>query len=749
MKKIIVLILFLGLFNPVHSDEGMWLPILINRLNYADMQKMGLKLTAEEIYSVNNASLKDAIAIFGRGCTGEMISAEGLLLTNHHCGYGIIQSHSTTEADYLKEGFWAMNRKEEIPSPTLSVQFLISMEDVTDRVLSAIEGIEDERQRQEKVSGITSEIEADAVKDTHYEGVVRPFFAGNEYYLFVYEKFTDVRFVGAPPSSIGKFGGDTDNWMWPRHTGDFALFRVYTGPDGKPAPYAEENIPYKPRHFLPISIADIKEGDFSMIMGYPGRTERYLTSFGIELNLNSTYPTRIDIRREKMDVMMESMEADPAVRIQYASKYARVANYWKNFIGMSQALKKLQVTKRKIELEERLLKWIDKDEKRQKKYGNVLNEIEKAYNDIQIYNVARFYDIEAIRTGSELLNIAGAFIRYVDLLKNTEDVDQDRIERIVASYESYLKNNFKDLHLPTDERMLAEMLKMYYKNVPLDQQPEMIVRLGNRNNGDFSGFVSRTFRRTLFTDIDDILDAVKKQRPRRFERDPLFQLAKEFAETRQELNNNIEEINLSLNKNNRLFIAALMEMDSDNIFYPDANFTMRLTYGTVKGYEPADAVEYLYFTTMDGILEKKDPDNWEFVVCDKLKELYHNNDFGAYARPDGRMSVNFLTDHDITGGNSGSPVINAYGELIGLAFDGNWEAMSGDIHFESDLQRTINVDMRYVLFIIEKYGEANHLLNEMKIVKKRPERAFKLDVEPEDRLFKSEPVEKEDLVPPR
>jgi hypothetical protein len=739
MRRLFVVIAMLGLLSPARADEGMWLPLLINRLNYADMQKMGLKLTAEEIYSVNNAALKDAIVIFGRGCTGEIISSQGLLLTNHHCGYGAIQSHSTTSNDYLTDGFWAQNKSEELTNPGLTVRFLQRMEDVTAQVLSAVKEIKDEAERQKEIGKLMNEIGKEAVKGTHFEGLVREFFDGNEYYLFVYEVFTDVRMVGAPPSSIGKFGADTDNWMWPRHTGDFALFRVYTGPDGKPAPYAKENIPLKPKHHLPISTEGIQEGDFSMIMGYPGSTDRYLVSYGIDLSINSTYPTRIDIRRKKLDIMMEDMQADPAVRIKYSSKYAGIANYWKNFIGMSSALKKLKVADRKRDLEQKMALWIASDRARSEKYGSVLKEMEEAYKAMEAYNIVRFYYIEAIRSGSELLSLSGEFIPYVKYLEG-DGVTAEKTANYITRYETRLSSLFKDLNIPTDQKLLAAMLEMYYANVPVQQQPQMLRDLGKKYKGDFSKYAAKVFGKTIFSSRESILAAMKKGDPKLIQKDPLYQLALAFEQSMEPFKPQMDATNLTLSKNKRLFMAALMEMEKDKDFYPNANFTMRLTYGKVKGYSPADAIEYNFITTMDGIMEKEDPNNWEFVVPAKLKELYKNQDFGPYRLKDGRMPVGFLTDHDITGGNSGSPVINGNGELIGLAFDGNWEAMSGDIHFESELQRTINVDIRYVLFIIEKYGDAKHLIDEMTLVAGKPVRAGKIDVEPAERMVPVEPA---------
>jgi len=681
---------------------------------------------------VNNASLKDAIVIFGRGCTGEMISGEGLLLTNHHCGYGNIQSLSSTENDYLTDGFWAMTRKDELSAPGLTASFLVRMEDVTAQILDEVKDITDEEERRKEVSRLMDQIAKDATEDTHYQGSVREFYAGNEYYLFIYEVFPDVRLVGAPPSSIGKFGADTDNWMWPRHTGDFAIFRVYMGPDGKPAPYAEENVPYKPKHFLPISIAGVEEGDFTMILGYPGGTDRYLTSWGIDLNIKSTYPTRVDIRKKKMDIIMEDMQADPAVRIQYASKYARISNYWKNFMGMREALLRLKVGDSKRELEARLQAWILADPARKAVYGEMLREMEEVYQAMEGYNVKRNAYIEAYRSGSELHSLAGqltGFVNYLSSDRVTDEVTQSFLGRI----EKHLDGIFKDLNVSTDQKLLAGMLQVYYEMVPEHQQPQMLKDIAKKYKGHFDRYAERVFRKTFFTSKEGIMAELNKLNPKRIEKDPLYQLAIAFSESYDALSKEIAANDLKLNKNRRLFIAALREMDSDKSFYPDANFTMRLTYGTVKGYSPADAVDYHYLTTMSGIFEKEDPDNWEFVVSDKLKELYNSKDFGPYRLADGRMPVNFLTDHDITGGNSGSPVINGKGELVGLAFDGNWEALSGDIHFEPNVQRTINVDMRYVLFVIEKYGNAGHLLNEMKIVSTRPVKSSVIQTQPVER----------------
>jgi hypothetical protein len=716
MKKLFyILISFMMLMSTnLKADEGMWIPLLVDRLNYVDMQEMGLNLTAEEIYSINNSSLKDAIVIFGGGCTGEIISDEGLLITNHHCGYGTIQSHSTVEHDYLSDGFWAMSREEELKNPGLSVRFLVSIADMSERVLSALNDDMTEEERSKKVNEISDEIEAEAKEGTHYTASVRSFFKGNEYYLFVYEIFKDVRLVGAPPSSIGKYGADTDNWMWPRHTGDFSMFRVYTAPDGSPAAYAEENIPLKPKHFLPVSAKGVKQGDFAMILGYPGGTDRYLTSYGVKLAVDESNMTIVKIRAEKLVIMREGMDADDAVRIQYASKYAGTANYWKYFIGQTKGLKRLKVYDKKVETEVRFTKWVNAKQERKDKYGHALPDIEKAYDILRTYNLSRWYYREAISRGSEILGFAGRFGSLRKLME--EDAEQEKIDKTIKSLRSYADRFFKNYNATIDQNLLAAMMQMYYLNVPADQQPEMLKKLADKNGGDFTEWAAMVFEKSIFSSPEKVYAFLDDPKEKTIAKDPAYKTIRAFSDNYKILNEKMAVSNDYQVRGNRLFMAGLREMDADKVFYPDANFTMRLTYGSVLEYYPADAVRYEYFTTLDGVMEKEDPDNWEFVVPEKLKELYNNKDYGIYGDGD-TMPVCFLTNHDITGGNSGSPVINADGHLIGLAFDGNWEAMSGDIAFEPALQRTINVDIRYVLFIIDKYAGAQNIIDELTIVK--------------------------------
>ncbi len=715
MKKSIIL-LFVLISGFTRADEGMWLPLFIERLNYVDMQKEGLKLTAEEIYSVNNSSLKDAIIQFGNGCTGEIISNQGLVLTNHHCGYGAIQSHSSTQHDYLADGFWAMNMKEELKNEGLTARFLVRIEDVTPRILKDLNDNMSEAERSEAITKLAKTITDEAENGTGYQARVASFFKGNEFYLFVYEVFRDVRLVGAPPSSIGKFGADTDNWMWPRHTGDFSLFRVYTNAEGKPADYNENNVPLKPRHHLPVSLAGVEKGDFAMIMGYPGGTDRYMTSWGVDQAININNPTIVNIRAKKLAIMREDMDASRDINIKYASKYAGIANYWKYFIGQTRGLKRLNVYEDKQRIEADFEKWVNASADRKAKYGNVLSDFANAYKKLNEYHVQRIYYSEAIVRGAEIMTLANGFNMLATELK----ADKPSAEKIAKMKENLLKfseRHFKNYNEQTDLKLLSAMLQMYYENVPVDHQPAAFRALVAKNKNNYTKIAGDIFEKSIFSKKANVDAFIANPNIKKLEKDPAFKLVKEFNTKFSDNQKNIADANTSLEKSGRLFIAGLREMQPDRKFYPDANSTMRLTYGKVLDYYPADAVHYDYYTTMKGIMEKEDSTNWEFVVPAKLKELYEKKDFGVYG-VNGEMPVCFLSTNDITGGNSGSPVINGNGELIGLAFDGNWEAMSGDIAFEPELQRTINVDIRYVLFIIDKYAGAKNLIDELTLVNK-------------------------------
>ncbi len=709
----------LSFFSPsqLRADEGMWLPFLVNRLNYTDMQKAGLKLTAEEIYSVNNSSLKDAIIQFGNGCTGEIISGEGLILTNHHCGYGAIQSHSSVDHDYLTDGFWAYKKEDELANPGFFVKFLVRIEDVTEEVLTGVNYDLNEEERAKLIGAAIKTLSEKNSENGKYDISIKPFFNGNEYYMFVMQTYKDVRLVGAPPSSIGKFGGDTDNWMWPRHTGDFSLFRVYTAPDGSPAEYSKDNIPMQPKHFLPVSVAGINQGDYAMIMGFPGSTDRYLTSYGVEHNLKMMYPTRIKIRRAKLDIYAEDMAADAKVRIQYASKYAGVSNYWKNFIGMSRGLQRLKIADKKRETETRLTAWIDADAARKEIYGKALVNISDAYKYMDNYATAKWYFIEAIASGPEVIRMAAQTRGLLTELK-AEKPNQAKIDKMVAAIKGGLDNFYKDYNLPTDKKVWAKMMEMYATEVAADQQPEFLKAISKKYKGNYAKYADEVFAKTMFASPEKYKAFLDKPTAKGLEKDPVFQAMNAFYNQYMATNDAAKDVNEKLAIGNRLFIDALRKMDQDKNFYPDANFTMRLTYGNVLDYYPQDAVHYNYFTTLDGIMQKEDANNPEFVVPAKLKEIWKNKDYGIYGDGE-QMKTCFLSNNDITGGNSGSPVINGKGELIGLAFDGNWEAMSGDIAFEPELQRTINVDIRYVLLIIDKYAGANNLIQELNLVGKK------------------------------
>ncbi|MBL6964432.1 MAG: S46 family peptidase [Bacteroidetes bacterium] len=722
MKKSLLFVLSMSLLISVFAspgpDEGMWIPLLLNK-NIEKMKEMGLKLSAEDIYHINNSSLKDAIVIFGGGCTGEMISPEGLLLTNHHCGFGRIQSHSTTEHNYLKDGFWARTRDDELANPGLSVKFLVRMEDVTGSVLENVHPGMTDSARNANISAATAAIVNEAEDASYIKASVESFFAGNEYYLVVYEVYTDVRLVGAPPSSIGKFGADTDNWMWPRHTGDFSLFRVYAGPDGKPAKYAKENIPMAPKHYLPISIKGVDKGDFAMIMGNPGRTERYLTSFGIQTALELKNPTIVKIRTKKLDIMREEMDASDAVRIQYASKYARTANYWKYFQGQSKGLKRLHVYDKKVLIEKDFQDWVQKNDESIRIYGNVISDIKEAYDVLDPYEIPKQYFFEAIFRGPDIIGMANRF-RTLHRVLSESEIETEKVNQTAKAISGSLPDYFKDYYLPIDKKLFASMLEMYHADVGREFQPEYFLKLLTKFKGNYNRLTDYVFAKSILSSQSKMELFLVSPSKKVLDKDPVFQLMLAFLDRYLELGRSAEEAIIKKMNAERLFIAGLREMNPDKNYYPDANFTLRLTYGTVQDYYPADAVHFNYYTTMEGIMQKEDDDNWEFEVDEKLKELYELKDFGRYGQVDSKgnktMRVCFLTNHDITGGNSGSPVLDANGHLVGLAFDGNWEAMSGDIAFEPELQRTINVDIRYVLFVIEKYAEAYNLIDEMTVV---------------------------------
>ncbi|MEZ5145676.1 MAG: S46 family peptidase [Bacteroidales bacterium] len=725
MKKIllmIVAVMAIGInsfaFNP--PDEGMWLPIFVDRLNYTDMQKMGLQLTAEEIYSINNSSIKDAIVGLsgsatpsGYFCTGEIVSDKSLLFTNHHCGYDIIQQHSSVEHNYLRDGFWARSFDEELPNEALSASFLVRMDDVTDSIVPFLSDTMTEGQRSAKVRELQGKLKESANEDGKYNVVVKSFFEGNEYYRFIYLVYTDVRLVGAPPSDIGKYGGDTDNWMWPRHTGDFSIFRVYSAPDGSPADYSEDNVPLTPKHHLPVSIKGVEKDDFAMIWGYPGSTERYMTSYGVRFALDHSNPTLIDILGKSLEIMKEDMDADEEVEIKYASTYAGLANYWKYLIGQSRGVKHLDVYGKKKALEDKFIAWIGQNQERKENYGEALDLIESGYSQHEDpFAMFMYYNFALMSPA--IINYAQEFTqleKQLEEIKDNPEAPGQTIEYLREGMAEY----FKDYNAPTDEKMLAGMYAMFAKNIPVESQPEFLKGITKKYKGDYNKFAADVFSKSIFASEEKLNTFFDNPKVKILTKDPAYKLSGQVMEGFMSSLAAYYSSQSDLDKGSRLFVAGLMEMESDKVFYPDANSTMRLSYGSVQDYYPADAVHYDYVTHLYGVMEKEDTTNPEFIVPKKLKELFEAKDFGRYGK-DGQLVTCFLTTNDITGGNSGSPVINGNGELIGLAFDGNWEAMSGDIAFEPELQRTICVDSRYVLFIIDKFAGAQNLIDELTII---------------------------------
>lgn len=715
-------------------DEGMWLPMLVERLNYVDMKAKGLNLTAEELYSINHSSMKDAIVSMGFFCTGELVSSKGLYLTNHHCGYGTIQEHSTINHDYLTDGFWAKTYDDELPVKDLTVYILNYMDDVTGKVLEKLTDKMTEEERSKAIGEVIKTLKEEKSEKGKYRVDIKPFFYGNEYYMFVYHQYKDVRLVGAPPESIGKFGGDTDNWMWPRHTGDFSMFRIYTAADGSAATYSKDNVPLKPKHFLPVSLKGQKKNDFAMIWGYPGATDRYLTSYGVQDLLDKKAPTIVEIRDAKLRVLKQHMNADPATRIKYAAKYAQTANYWKYFIGQSRGLKRLKVYDKKLDIENRFQRWAESDNTRKAKYGNALKMVEDGYKKSGQYTIPMQYMQEAVFQGPEFLAYSfGSYQLYMLMKSQSEKKRDDKdkynepIKGAIANIEASMYDHFKDYDFRTDKDLFIELIGMYFKNVAKEYQAYSLDRkenkvylideLNKKYKGDIKLYADAVYAKSIFVDSARMSKFLAKPSLKTLEKDPGFQMTLAMITSIRNMYGLIDEAEGDMQKGMRLFVDGVRKMDTGKKYYPNANSTLRTTYGEVLDYIPGDAMHYNYFTTLDGVIEKEDPTSNEFIVPDKLKELYNNKDFGQYADADGSMHVCFLTTNDITGGNSGSPVINGDGQLIGIAFDGNWEAMSGDIFFENKIQRTINVDIRYVLFVIDKVGGAKHLVEEMTIVK--------------------------------
>lgn len=703
LKLLIVLLSF-----PIFAQQGgMWIPSMLKGMNESEMHRLGMKINAEDIYDVNNSSIKDAIIHFDGGCTSEIISPKGLLLTNHHCGYGEIQSHSTVEHDYLQDGFWAMSMDQELANPGMVATLIVSIHDVTNTVLEGVSQLSSETEKQKKIQENISRVQTTFPKEAWQENKIRTFYEGNQYILFVTETFKDIRLVGAPPSSIGKFGSDTDNWVWPRHTGDFSIFRIYASKDNKPAEYSKDNVPYTPKHFLPVSLDGISEGDFTMVFGFPGRTQEYLPSFAVEQIVNTLNPAKIDVRDAALKVQDGFMRKDQAIKIQYASKYASVANYWKKWIGESQGLKKSNAIQLKKDFETEFLKRVNQ-KGRQAEYGNLLSDFEKNYKAINDYALARDYFIEVVLRNTELLSAGFRLYQLEQVYKTKgEQAFNDRKENTIKGFESF----YKDFNAKVDEKVAEKLISIY-----LEKSPLLSSELKSLDKNKMVSEVYSKSKLTSYNGLKSLFEGDTKKVLKNLNNDRGYQLVKKLADNfYTNIAPKYDAINLEIGALQREYMKAQLEMFPDGRFFPDANSTLRITYGQVKGYSPSDAVYYQPVTHLEGVMEKYIPGDYEFDVPTKLLDLIKNKNYGQYAE-NGKMPVCFIATNHTTGGNSGSPALDANGNLIGLNFDRVWEGTMSDIHYDPEICRNIMVDIRYVLFIVDKYAGAKHLIDEMKLV---------------------------------
>ncbi len=707
---LLVILLSIG---QLFAKEGMWIPILLKKYNLAEMQRMGFKLTAQDIYDVNNASMKDAVVIFGGGCTGELISNEGLLITNHHCGYSSIQAHSTVEHDYLTNGFWAMNRSEELPNKGLSVSFLEYMEDVSDQIFAGTENLSGE-EKEQKIKENSKNIQEKAEKDGKFKAQVKPLFYGNQYFLYVYKIYTDIRLVGAPPSAIGKFGGDTDNWMWPRHTGDFSLFRVYADKNNEPAKYSPDNVPYKPKKFFPISLKGVHPGDFTMVFGYPGRTMQYWPSQEVDVTMNQRDPDRIKIRDKKLAVIRTDMEADPKVRIQYSAKYAGISNSWKKWQGEISGLKRLDAIDRKLAYEKEFKAWAEKNGTWEDEYKAVFDGFQSDFKKYDEYIRANDYYSEIVFRGVELFRLAG---QVNAIIKSIEKEDNKKVAATRKSMLNSILGFMRNYNQPTDEKLFAELMPMLASDLNNRFLPAYYLKLIEKYGHD--KLIEKVYRKSVLTDTEKlkkILENGSNKQLAKLKKDPVIALyASFYNKYTTDITPELQAVSAKIRANMKKYMAGIMEMKKGQPLYPDANFTLRVAYGKVEGYKPKDGVTYNYYTTLKGIMEKDNPEIYDYDVPDRLKELYNNKDYGRY-EVDGEVPVCFTASNHTTGGNSGSPVVNGDGELIGVNFDRCWEGTMSDIMFDPERCRNITLDIRYALFLIDKFAGAGYLLNEMDLV---------------------------------
>lgn len=712
-KKLLLIGLAISMIMPnLFADEGMWLPLLLKKKE-ADMQKNGMRISAEDIYNVNNASLKDAVMLFGTGCTGEFVSSQGLLLTNHHCGYSFIVSHSTVERDYLTNGFWAMSREQELPCRGLTITRLVYMEDVTSRVLEGVGDDMTEQKRQTLIEANIEKVKAKATEGNHYTAVIKPFYYGNQYFMYVNEVFKDVRLVGAPPSNIGKFGGDTDNWMWPRHTGDFSVFRVYADKDGKPAEYSKDNVPYTPKKHLKINIKGVNEGDFTFVFGYPGTTKQFLTSDAVDYVQNVEDPTRIKLRTARLDVYNRAMNESPAQRLRYASKVASVANGWKKWQGEVRGLKRLNAIEKKKVFEKDFNAWAQDKEK----YKNVLSELKATYAEMKRANMSYTYLNEAVFASDLMVQVRKL---GVVIASSDEASLGNNVLKFYAELLKHYANDYKN-HRRVDKEIFVRAMSIFYNDYAKENYAWLRDIVNKDYNDNAEAYFDYVYENSLLTSPEKaakIFENFSKKNIKKLEKDPAFKLFTPIWMQYMEKDRfELAFYDNKLDSLYRVYVDGIMKKDTKKEFYPDANLTLRVAYGNIKTYQPKDAITYEAFSTIEGIMEKENPEIYDYVVEPKLKQLYEKKDYGIYANEKGELPVAFIASNHTTGGNSGSPVLDKDGNLIGINFDRNWEGTMSDIMYDPSQCRNISLDIRYCLFIIDKFAGASHLIGEMDLIK--------------------------------
>ena len=713
MKKLLLFTLLFSFSFCSFADEGMWIPLLLKK-NEADMQKKGFKLTAEDVYSINHSSMKDAVVLFGGGCTGEIISSEGLLLTNHHCGYWAINSISTVENNYLHNGFWAKSKEEEIPLKGQKATFLIRMEDVTAAVLEGVTDKMKESERQEIIRKNVAAIRAKAVEGTHYEAVIKPFFYGNQYFMFINEVFPDIRLVGTPPESIGKFGGDTDNWMWPRHTGDFSMYRIYADKNGNPAPYSPDNVPYHPKRHFTISTKGVNENDFTMVFGYPGSTQQFLISDGVDIVAKYQNPVAVDQRTTRLNIMKKYMNMSTELRLKFSARSNSIANAWKKWIGETKGITECHVVERKVAEEKEFTNWVNQNADRQQKYGRVLPDMKSEYAQMKNYVIIYTYISETFKA-IDVFNYMDNFASIVEKSKLKETTN----ESLAAEREALLKKTqsyFKGAYKPMDKEIFAALLHYYFTHIDMSLIAPELQRYAVCSKADFEKMANHLFDETVFASEAQMTQFITNGTKKDFAKLEKLEAFRMYQAAFKQYDENIKRYAASMYKINdlyRVYVKALMEKDADKTFYPDANLTLRVTYGNIKGFSPADGIEYQCYTTLDGVMQKENPDIFDYKVHPRLKGLYEKKDYGRYANSKGELPVCFVATNHTTGGNSGSPVIDANGRLIGVNFDRVWEGTMSDINYDVDRCRNISLDIRYFLFIVDKFAGAQNLINEM------------------------------------